>query len=123
MDLLTNTLHIAERVENSLAIILGRNFESFRKEISAKIERKFIFVEPAENYTDGGEPALLKFHPFCPNCTEKATWPRKVVFGWKDGVGVIRPSSSDNPFSSCCDPLHGKTLKIACSVSTPGLIP
>lgn len=110
IEILKNLLHITERVQNSIAIIIGQDLESVQKN-AHDIEHKFLFAEVTKS--------LLMLHPFCPNCTNSAeSWPR-VRYAWADGVGIL--PRKENLFSTCCAPLKGKILRIAASVAHPAV--
>lgn len=104
-------LHITERVENSLVIIIGQELQPIVTNY-LNIEHKFIYVEVTETF--------WILHQFCPNCTTiNESWP-KAKYAWKRGYGIT-PPGRNNLFSSCCDPLKGKKLKVACSVGHPAV--
>ena len=42
---LGNLLHMTEKVKNNLVIIFGKDFQSFKKRLFNKIERRIIFME------------------------------------------------------------------------------
>ena len=101
IEILKNLLHITERVQNSIAIIIGQDLESVQKN-AHDIEHKFLFAEVTKS--------LLMLHPFCPNCTNSAeSWPR-VRYAWADGWSWNFAQKGKSLFHMLCS-IKGENIK------------
>ena len=93
MRILRDLLHVTEKVTDNMAILIGNDFNEFRKYANG-IERRFIYLDEIRS-------GHYSVKAFCPNCT--ISWPR---------TAMTSDSLNSNVFDVCCEPLRGKNLKV-----------